>query len=151
ALDGHTALRHARRATAVEPRDVTGWLAQGDALLVLGEREPARQALQTAIRLWRETRQRGAPEERLEQVQAALDRGELPEPRTGPLPAGPHAATGSSPDPSRSAPSGRSVPPPRSVPRAKPAAKPARSLPAPAAAPTPAPALRTLPELDDVR
>lgn len=131
-LDGKTALEHARRATAVEPRDVTAWLAQGDALLVLGEAEPARQALQTAIRLWRETRQRGAPEERLKQVQAALDRGELPDPRTGPLPS-------ATQDPAANTPAGRSVPPARSVPRSKPAAKPAppRSLPAPAAAPSP--------------
>ncbi len=146
-LDGETALKHARRATAVEPRDVTAWLAQGDALLVLRQSEPARQALHTAIRLWRETRQRGAPEERLKQVQAALDRGELPEPRTGALPAEP-AATGSL-DPASTEPSARSVPPARSVPRAKPGAKPARSVPAPAAAPEPA--RRALPELDDLR
>ena len=132
-LDGKVALEHARRATAVEPRDVTAWLAQGDALLLLGQAEPARQALQTAIRLWRETRQRGAPEERLKAVQAALDRGELPDPRTGPLPSG-------AVDPAETKPPERSVPAPRSVPRSKPAAKPApppRSLPAPAAAPSP--------------
>ena len=139
-LDGKAALGYARRATAVEPRDVTAWLAQGDALLVLRESEPARQALQTAIRLWHETRQRGAPEERLKQVQAALDRGELPEPRTGPLPTEPNAVVGSTDPPPNTA---RSVPS-RSTPRAKPAAKPGRSLPAPAA---PAPP-RTLPEFD---
>lgn len=132
-LDGETALRHARRATAVEPREVTAWLAQGDALLLLGQSEPARQALHTAIRLWRETRQRGAPDERLKQVQAALDRGELPDPRTGPLP----VAT-TTPDPPPQPTSGRSVASGRSVPRAKPAA-PGRSVPAPAAAPSPPP------------
>lgn len=144
ALDGQTALKHARRATAVEPRDVTAWLAQGDALLVLRQSDPARQALETAIRLWRETRQRGAPEERLKQVQVALDRGELPDPRTGPLPDSRLAA----PDPSESSASASSLPPPRSVPRAKPAAKPGRSVPAPAAAPAPPP--RAKPEQDEL-
>jgi serine/threonine-protein kinase len=153
AEDGQTALKHARRATAVEPRDVTAWLAQGDAQLLLKEPGPARQALQTAVRLWRETRQRGAPEERLKQVQAALDRGELPDPRTGPIaPAAGADGSRSTVSSEATGPVARSVPAPRSVPRAKPGAgagaqkEPPRSLPAPA----PQAPSRSAPELTDL-
>ena len=150
AEDGAVALRRARRATGIEPRDVTAWLAAGDALLLLHDDEQARLALTTAVRLWRETRQRGAPEARLKEVQAALDEGRLPAPRTGPRREGGDdvpdvdGATGRSQPAARSAPAPRSTPPPRSAPA--PRDKPAPA-PMPRAQPSPEKP-RSLPDLD---
>jgi Tfp pilus assembly protein PilF len=134
---GARALEFAKRATAVEPRDVSAWLARGDAEQILDEPNAAKEAWEKALRLWRETRQRGAPRERLSEVQAALDDDRLPDPRSGVEPNASHGGGESDPSaqpPARSAPEARSKPKARSKPqpRSKPAAKPApRSRPDP--------------------
>lgn len=146
--DGAEALNFAKRATAVEPRDVSAWLARGDAELLSDAPEAAKDAWQTALKLWHETRQRGAPAQRLREVQVALDQGKIPEPRGG--------ARGSTDEDARAAEAAgrtsdaRSVPRSQPVARSKPAArsKPvARSKPAPRSRPAaePAPAPRSVP------
>ncbi len=100
--DGKLAFSHSERAVAVEPRNDSAWLAQGDALLLLKRNDEAKQALAEAVRLWSEAKQVGAPVSRLEAVKAALDAGKLPAPRV--------QVRAGTPSPQRS----------RSAPRAKP-------------------------------
>lgn len=76
--DGNAAHAHTERAVAVEPRNVAAWLAHGDALLLAKRNKEARAALTEAVRLWTETKQLGAPLERLKIVKSALDQGKLP-------------------------------------------------------------------------
>jgi cytochrome c-type biogenesis protein CcmH/NrfG len=130
--NGKLAVEYSQRATGVEPRDVTGWLALGDGYILLDKRDAALNAWRTALRLWRETRQRGAPESRLREVQSALDNDKLPAPRGGAsgsdsgrsTPVAEQATVARSQPAARSRPAARSKPQPRSKPASAPAPAP---------------------------
>ncbi len=79
--DGKEALAQASRAVSVSPDNVSAQLAKGDALLLLGRDDEACTTFVEAIRLKKETKQFGAPSARLAQVEAALKKNRLPEPR----------------------------------------------------------------------
>jgi tetratricopeptide (TPR) repeat protein len=82
ARDGKLALSHAIRAVSVDPKNATAWLAQGDAYLLLHQRDQARDSLTTALRHYDTRKQRGGPEHRIAIVRAALKQGRLPPPRS---------------------------------------------------------------------
>ncbi len=81
ARDGKVALSHATRAVSVEPKNASAWLAQGDAYLLLNQRDQARASLETAVKHYDGKHQRGGPDQRFDIVRAALKRGQLPPPR----------------------------------------------------------------------
>jgi len=81
--DGATALELASRAVSIEPRNVSAWLAQGDAQLLVGQKGKAKKSFETALKLYAETKQRGAPDARLAEVREALAQEKLPSPRAG--------------------------------------------------------------------
>jgi tetratricopeptide (TPR) repeat protein len=75
------ALEASQRMVDLAVFDVSAWLVHGDTLLALGRTDQARAALRRAVELFRESRQTGAPPERLKQVEEALVAGRLPAPR----------------------------------------------------------------------
>ena len=79
--DGKEALEHASRAVSVAPDNVSALLAKGDALLLLGRKDEALTSFAEALRLKKETKQVGAPNARLAEVSAALEKKRLPAPR----------------------------------------------------------------------
>lgn len=75
---GKVALEHTELAVALSPRSSACWLAHGDALLLLGKRSSAEAAYQRVIAELRSTQSLVPPLARLQAVQEALARGELP-------------------------------------------------------------------------
>ncbi len=80
--DGKSALEHAEKLLAGQPKSAAGTLAQADALVLLGRNDAARVAYQRALDLARELEQDGAPPERMKDVINALAHGALPRPRS---------------------------------------------------------------------
>lgn len=127
---GAEALQHTWRAVSAAPREAPAWLAHADALTLVGRRDEARRAYQTALHLFDTTGEKGAPEARIAQARAALARAELPVPRTlrdvrsAPIaaPAAPAVDERSKPEAKRTRPSPASAPPPgfRSSPQEQP-------------------------------
>ncbi len=79
--NGKEALEQASRAVSVAPDNVSALLAKGDALLLLGRKDEARTTFEQALSSKKKTKQSGAPDARLKQVEAALAKNTLPPPR----------------------------------------------------------------------
>ncbi len=80
--DGKTALEHAEKLLAGEPKSAAGTLARADALVLLGRKDEARVAYQRSLDLAKELEQDGAPPERMKEVLNALAQGRMPRPRS---------------------------------------------------------------------
>jgi tetratricopeptide (TPR) repeat protein len=78
--NGKVALGQASRAVSIAPDNVSAHLAKGEALLLLGRNDEARSSFAEAVRLKRATKQVGAPNARLAEVEAALKNNRLPSP-----------------------------------------------------------------------
>jgi Flp pilus assembly protein TadD len=72
------ALEHSQRLVDFAVFDVSAWLIHGDALLALGRQDEAKRALERAVELFVQSKQLGAPPQRLKEVERALAAGTLP-------------------------------------------------------------------------
>lgn len=75
---GKQAFEHTNHATILAPRSSACWLAQGDALLLMGKRSAAKEAFERAILELRDTQSLVPPADRLASVKTALAHGRLP-------------------------------------------------------------------------